>query len=254
MSRFVVDLSDNSSPAANAEPMFGADPPKPRRRWLRVLALIGGVLGVIVLLAGIGGAIYWQSLKGTPQYSLALLVDAAKNDDKKAIDSLVDINAVVDDFVPQITGKAVELYGKGLPPKVVAKLAQIATPVLPAVKDRARAELPRIIRERVERFGNVPFAAMVIGAGQYLDITVNGDTATVKSKIAERPLEIKMRRNGDRWQITGVKDDNLATDIARKIGQEIIAIAVNGGVKKTADTLGVGSLTDLLKKAEELMK
>ena len=30
--------------------------------------------------------------------------------------NLVDIDAVVDDFLPQITGKAIELYGRNLPP------------------------------------------------------------------------------------------------------------------------------------------
>jgi hypothetical protein len=154
----------------------------------------------------------------------------------------------------QVTEKAVELYGKGLPPKLMGQLAQLALPILPSVKDRARAELPRIIRERVERFGNVPFAAMVIGAGRYLDISVNGDNAVVKSTIPEHPLEMKMKRNGDRWRIVGVTDEKLATEIARKIGQEIIDIAMNGGARKTADTLGVGSLTDLLRQADELLK
>ena len=212
------------------------------------------VLMTVALIAVIGGFIYYQTLKDTPQYSLALLVDAAKRNDQAGVDSQVNVDAVVDDFVPQITSKAAELYGRGLPPAVINKLASIAVPVLPAVKDRARAELPRLIRDRVERFPNMPFPAMVMGAGRYLDITVNGDMATVKSKLPEHPLEMKMRRNGDRWQIVGVKDEKLATDIARTIGQQIIAIAMGGLNKKTADSMGVGNLADLLRQAEELVK
>lgn len=222
-----------------------------RRR--RMLAIAAAVLGAIAVIGIAASFLYWQSLKTTPQYSLALLIDAAKRDDQAAIDTLVDVDSVVDDFLPQITSKAAEMYGKGLPPAVIGQLTKIAAPILPAVKDRARAVLPGIIRDRVERFGNVPFAAMVIGAGQYLDIKVKGDTAIVKSKLPEHPLELKMRRNGDRWQIIGVKDDKLATDIARKVGQEIIAIAM-GSVRKTADSLGVGNLADLLKQAEELIQ
>ena len=161
---------------------------------------------------------------------------------------------MVDDFVPQITGKAAELYGRGLPPAILDKLATIATPVLPAVKDRARAELPRLIRDRVERLPNAPFFAMVLGADRYMDITVNGDIATVKSKLPDHPFEMKMRRKGDKWQIVGVKDEKLATDIARTIGQQIIAIAMGGLNKKTADSLGVGNLADILRQAEELVK
>ena len=62
-----------------------------------------------------------------------------------------------------------------------------------------------------------------------------------------------MKRNGDRWQIVGVKDEVLATQIAQKIGQEIIAIAKNGGVKNGGDKLGVKNLPDLLKQAEDLL-
>ena len=220
----------------------------------RPFAIAGIVIFVVLLIAGVGSYVYWQSLKSTPQYSLALLVDAAKRDDQKTIDSLVDVDSVVDDFLPQITGKAVELYGRGLPPTIVGQLTKLAAPMLPAVKDKARAELPVLIRDRVERFGNVPFAAMVIGAERYLEIKVTGDTATVKSKLPEHPLELKMRRSGTRWQIVGVRDENLATDIAQKIGQEIIAIAMGGGVRKTNDSMNVGGLAELLKQAGELLR
>lgn len=222
------------------------------RRW-RILKIIAAVVAVIFVIGAIGSYLYWQSLRSSPQYSLALLVDAAKRDDQQMIDSLISVDQVVDDFLPQITTKAVELYGRGLPPAIVGQLTKVAAPMLPAVKDRARAVLPGLIRDRVGKFGNVPFAAMVLGAGQYLDIKVSGETATVKSKLPEHPLELKMRRNGERWQIVGVKDDQLATDIAKKIGQEIIAIAM-GGINKTVNSLGVGNLADLLKQAEEIIR
>ena len=219
----------------------------------RPFAIAGFVLLGIVLVAGIGALLYYQSLKRTPQYSLALLVDAAKRDDTDEIAELVDIGAVVDDFMPQVTGKAIELYGRGQPPEVLRNVARLALPLLPAVKERARAELPRVIRDRTARFGSVPFFAMVMGADQYLEIAITGDTAIVKSKIPEHPLEMKMKRNGDRWQIIGVHDEQLATAIARKIGQEIMAIAVGGG-RRAADQFGIGNLTDLLRQAEELVR
>lgn len=210
------------------------------------------VLG-LALAGGIGFFVYYQTLKGTPQYSLALLVDAAKRDDRAEVNSLVNIDAVVEDFVPQITTKAVEMYGRGQPPEVLRKVARIALPLLPAVKERARTELPRVIRERTSQFGSVPFSAMVLGADQYLDITLNGDEATVRSKLPEHQLEMKMRKSGDRWQIVGVRDEKVATAIARKIGQEVMAVAVGGG-KRAADEFGIGNLTDLLRQAEELVK
>ncbi len=208
----------------------------------------------VPLVLGIIGAVYYQGLKDTPQYSLALLIDAAKRDDDRQVAALIDVDGVVDDFVPQITSKAMDLYGRGQRPEVLAKVQNIARPLLPAVKDRAREELPRVIRDRTERFGYVPFTAMVIGADRYLDITVNGDTAVVVSKLRDHPLQLTMRREGRRWRIIGVTDEQLATDIARKIGQEIISIAVDGG-RQTADKYGgMGNLADILRQAEELLR
>lgn len=256
MSKFTVDLSSEAQ-AAGAQPVstraVATSPNRNRRRGGKIALLIAVPVAFLVLVAAVGAFLYWQSLKGSPEYSLALLVEAAKADDKPAMDTLVDVDAVVEDFVPQVTGKAVELYGKGLPSSIISQLTKLALPILPSVKERARAELPRIIRDRVASLGNVPFAAMVLGAGRYLDITVTGDSAFVKSKIPEHPLELKMKRKGDRWQIVGVKDDNLATGIADKIGQEIIDVARGGGIQK-AGKLGVSTLTDLLKKADELIR
>lgn len=257
MSRFTVDLTGSGpekEPEENSVAAAGVPAPRRRGRMGKILLGIAALAVVIAVVGAIGGLIYWQSLKGTPQYSLALIADAAKNDDQSTVNTLIDVDAVVDDFVPQVTSKAVEMYGKGLPPAIVGQLTKLATPILPSVKERAKAELPRIIRDRVTAFGNVPFVLMVLGAGRYLEINVTGDSAIVKSKLPEHPLELKMKRNGDRWKIVGAKDDNLATDIARKIGQDIIDVAKNGGASKAAKTIGVPTLTDILKKADELIR
>ncbi len=121
MSNFVVNLNE---PQADKEPETVVAPsilenqnaPKKKSVWLKVLKIFGGLLVLFLIVGAIGGYFYWRNLKTTPQYSLALLVDAARRDDQKTIDELVNTDAVVDDFMPQITDKAVELYGRGLAP------------------------------------------------------------------------------------------------------------------------------------------
>jgi light-regulated signal transduction histidine kinase (bacteriophytochrome) len=221
------------------------------RRGLKIAA---AVLAAFVTIAGIGGFVYWQSLKSTPQYTLALLIDAARRNDQGEVNRIVNIDAVVDDFIPQITDKAVEMYGRGLPPKTIGRVATVAAPVMPAVKDRAKSELPKAIRDRTGKFEYIPFPAIVLGAGRYLDITVDGDEATVKSKQADRPLEVTMKRDGGRWQIVAVKDEQLATKIAKQIGQEIIAVASNGGTDGSGAGLGIRNLQELLRQAGEVLK
>ena len=87
--------------------------PEKSRRMAKMLKMSAAILAVIVAVAGVGGYLYWRSLKRTPQYSLALIIDAARNDDQAAINELVDTDAAVDDFVPQVTSKAIDLYGRG---------------------------------------------------------------------------------------------------------------------------------------------
>ena len=227
---------------------------EPRRgKFKRIILIAAASLLAITLAAGSGFYFYWQSLKSTPQYSLALIVDAAKRNDQTTVNRLVDIDAVVDDFVPQITDKAVELYGRGLAPDVIQRVTRVAAPVMPAVKDRARDELPAAIKQKTSEFGWVPFEGMVLGADQYLDIQVEGDSAAVKSLVPEQNFEVRMKRDGDGWKIVSVKDDKLATTIAQRVGQEIIAIAANGP-SSGRSRLGVKNINDLLNEAEKIFK
>lgn len=260
MSNFVVNLNDpppaDATKKASGAPSFTNQQitPKKPSAFLKILKIFAALVAVILLIGGIGGFFYWQNLKKTPQYSLALLVDAARRDDQAAVDQLVDTDAIVDDFMPQITNKAVELYGRGLAPATIQKIAQVAVPLMPAIKQRARAEVPNLIREKTAQFQSIPFWAVAAGAERYLEITSEGDKAFVKSKLPERPLEIVLKRNGERWQVIGVKDEVLARRIAEKIGQDLILSAKNGGVKKAGEQLGVSNLEEVLKKADSIFK
>ena len=223
-------------------------------RTATILKFAAAITAVLIIAGSLGGFFYWRSLKSTPQYSLALLIDAARNDDQAAINKLIDTNAAVDDFLPQITAKAIELYGRGLPAQTLSRVERIAEPLLPAIKDKAREELPRLIREKTGKFEHVPFAAMAMGADRYLDIAVNGDDALVKSKLRDHAFEVKMKKSGDRWKIVGVRDEQLATRIAQRIGQEIVAIASNGGTGADPEQLGIRNVGELIKQAQDIFK
>ncbi len=257
MSNFVVNLNESPKEAEQetvAAPSFLENQTAPKKPgvFLKVLKIFSGLL-ILFLLIGVGGGyFYWRSLKTTPQYSLALLVDAARRDDQKAIDELVNTDAVVDDFMPQITSKAVELYGRGLAPATIQKVAQVAAPFLPAVKQRARAEVPNLIREKTAKFETIPFWLIAVGAERYLEIINEGDRAFVRSKLQDRPLEVTLKRSGERWQVVAVKDEVLARRIAERIGQDLITGAKSGTLKKAGEQLGVLDLEDALKNADIL--
>ena len=259
MSRFTVNLNEPSSPVSEPEQpkISPSATPKSKRKKGGCLKILGilGILGVAVLLIGaVAGYFYWQSVKKTPAYSLALIVDAARRDDKKQIEQLLDTDKVIDSFIPQITDKAIELYGKGLPSGAIAKVSQVAAPMIPAVKERVKAELPRLIREKTQPVESVPYWVIALFTSRAVEIKQDGDTAQVTSKIVDRQLELTMKRNGDVWQIIAVKDEALARKIAEKIGQEIIAAATKGGLNDIGKKNGVNNLGDALKNIDNIFK
>ncbi len=261
MSKFEVNLREAEpeiSPVKRIAPLFSEhiEPGKPRR-FVKVLKIFGLLTVVFVIIAAIGGFFYWQNVKKTPQYSIALLVEAARNNDQEILDTLVDSDAVVDDFLPQITDKAIELYGRGLPVEKLQMVSKVVVPILPAVKERARDELPNLIREKTRAFDNFPFWAIAIGAERYLDIAIENDKALIKSKLPQREIELTLKRKDEKWQVVAVKDEALAQRIAEKVGQEIIAVAQNSGqngLKESGKKLGIDNVKDLLKQAESIFK
>ena len=209
------------------------------KRFLKIgLAIIAS----FAIVAGVGFFAYWQYLKTTPQYSLALLVDAANRDDSARVAELVDSDAVVENVFPQVLAKAVDLYGRGVSPTLVARAAVVAGPLMPAVKERVRPELPNLIRRETERFSKTPFPLLVLGAWQYLDIQIEGDTAVIKRRDDEKAAEMVMARSGNGWKIVGVHDEKFAGDIAKRIGQEIL------GVMAGRNGANLNSLTEQLRE------
>ena len=253
MSRFTVNLAEPPEEKNEAGKKQGETTTSPDQisnekkpsRVLRLLKIAGIVLLVALIIGGIGSYLYWQSVKKTPSYSLAMLVDAARRDDQPQVEQYIDTEAVVDNFMPQVTAKAVELYGRNLSPQVIARVEKVAAPAIPVIKQRAKVELPQVIREKTEAAEKIPYWMIALFANRAVNISTKGDTATVKSIIPDRPLELVMKRDGDRWKVIGLKDEVLARKIAEKIGQDLLAAAAKSGIKKAAEQFGVKNLEEL---------
>jgi hypothetical protein len=263
MSQFVVNLSESEKDEQKRETPRREEikssfdyskKPEKRGGCGRILGISALALAVISLIGAVTAYFYWQSVKRTPQYSLALLVDAGRRGDQRTIDEFVDTDAVVESFLPQVTDKATEMYGRNLPADKIARVKEFSTPLLPAIKQRARQEIPRVIQEKTDKFASVPYWAIALGAGYYLDVKPNGDTATVTSKISERQFELTMKRSGDKWRVVGIKDDVLATRIAQTVGQEIIAISTREGLKRASEKMNAPGLENIKKKIDELFR
>ncbi len=204
-------------------------------------------------MAAVGCFLYWHHLTTRPEYTLSLIVQAAQADDRETLHRLIDSDAVVDDMAPQVMKKAAELYGRGLPPQIILQLESVAAPLIPLVKGRVRSEFPAAVKQRTSEFRDTPRWLIAVAAPRYLDVTVAGDTASVRSKLPEHTFEVKMKRIDNAWVVVGVTDEAFAEAVAEAIGESLIKIIKDRRPSAGGLPIDPAHIDRLLKKADDLL-
>jgi hypothetical protein len=201
-------------------------PPLPKRgsRGARILAVVGIAFVVILLGIAVGAFLWWQSYKTKPAYSLALLVDAVQRNDEAAFNELVDTDKVVENFVPQVTEKAMGRYAAALTAPVRRQVEGLVPKLLPKIKAQVRDEVSKKIKELSARAEGKPFFLIALGMPFVVDVKDEGDTARVMANLNDRQVELGMVRNESRWKIVAVKDDVMAAQIVDRIMKDLPAI------------------------------
>jgi hypothetical protein len=190
----------------------------PVGRYLSLTALI--IIGVVLVLLFSMYA-WWRSFERSPAYSLALLVDAAQRDDTQTVDSLINPDKIAEGFIPQVMEK---LSGAGstIPPQVRPQLNAVLSQQLPRVRETMRDEVARGLKGlRGGDTSSTPFFVKALGVRALADVREQGDTAAVAVKSEGRALDLTMMREGERWRVVTIKDDQLATDIAARLASSI---------------------------------
>lgn len=213
-SRIVIDV-DRVQAEARAK--------KARRfgRAGRVLGVTGLIVIGALLVLLVGSYAWWQSFKKSPPYSLALLVDAAQHDDVQAVETMIDADQIAQGFAPQVIEN---LTGAGsqLPPQARASLTATLPALLPRVRETMRDEIARAMKGLSQNeSSSLPFFVKALGVRQAATVVERGDAATVNVKAGERPIELSMRRDGERWKLVTVKDAQLAADIATRLAASL---------------------------------
>jgi hypothetical protein len=191
-------------------------------RFLSMTALV--IIGVVLVLL-VAGYAWWRGFERSPAYSLALLVDAAQRDDKQAVESLIDSDQIAQGFVPQVIDK---LAGAGsqLAPQARAQLNTVIPQLLPRVRETTRDEVASGLKGLSKGDASrTPFFVKALGVRGMTEVREQGDTAAVAFKSEGRALDLTMKRDGDRWRVVAVKDDQLASDIAARLASSIPASA-----------------------------
>ena len=195
----------------------------------RTLSVGGLVLLALLLVALVGGLVWWQGHKRGPSYSLALLVDAARRDDAQTVDQLLDHDRVAQSLAPQVIDQALATVGgMGSLPAPRRQIEAALPNLLAGMREQVRAEMMNGIKEAASRgrAGSVPFFVLALLPRLMGSVSEEGDAATVSiDKGENRTTELSMKREGDRWRVVGVKDDQLAAGIAARIVQGLASPA-----------------------------
>ena len=216
-SRIVINVAQ-----AQAEARARRGGPGSRRS--RVLSIAALAVAGLVLLVLVGGYAWWQSYKKSPAYSLALLVDAAQREDMQGVEALIDSDRVAQGFIPQVIEKLT--VGGGPVPTLPRGAVTAALPqLLPRVRETMREEMALAVKGFAESAGGEkPFVLLALGVPRVAEIREEGDAANVTFKSGERPVELSMQRDGERWKVVAVKDDGMATGIATRLAASVPAV------------------------------
>jgi nitrate reductase NapE component len=219
-SRIVVDF-DKAREMAQAQPRRGGGG---GGRGSKVFGFIAIVLVLVLLGAVAGGYLWWRSYKTGPAYSLALLVDAAQRNDQKGVDEIVDMNKIVENFIPQVTEKAMGRYAAALTGPLGKQVESLVPKLLPDITDKVHEEVTNRVKEMSKRAEGKPFILVALGVPYVVSIKEEGDTARVSATVGDRTTDLTMQRSGERWKIVAVKDDQLAARMVDNIAKNLPAV------------------------------
>jgi hypothetical protein len=222
--RIVINL-DQPGGGGRATPLrSGAGAQYRRRRWPRVLGVLLMLCVAVVLIAGIAMFLWWRHYQTTPAYSIALIVDAAQRGDMAAFRNQLDDEQLTKNVVATVRDKASSRYGLALSSTLQSKIDSLLPSLLPQMKDRVQTELAKEVKEFSSRAQSKPFVIVALTISSLVKITNDGNNAHVTAPLPDRPIEVVMRRDGDRWKVVDFKDDVLIQRVVDNVMKDLPAI------------------------------
>jgi hypothetical protein len=187
-----------------------------RRRWLALL------LGGFLLTVFLAFFFWWQHYKTTPAYSLALLVDATQRNDDAAFDRIVDIEKVVDNFVPQLAQRGTGNLAVDLATSLRTRLQSLMPGMTESIKQVVKEEIRNDIRTLAGRSAAAPFFLTALAIPFRANISESEDTAKVTINNGDKRVELFMeRRAGSQWRVVSLRDDAHAARILQDLAREL---------------------------------
>lgn len=219
--RIVINVDGPPSQTTVKRPRTSGGKP---RRWLRVLGILFGLIVVVVVVAGVGGFLYWRHYQTTPAYTLALLIDAAQRNDAAEFEKRINDDEIAKNMIATVSQKAAGRYGLAINSSVQSQIDKVMPSLLPRLKPTIHDEVVKQIKEFAAKSEPQPFILLVVGVPRLVTVTTEGDTAKVKAPLSDRTIELTMQRDADRWKVIEFKDDVVVQRVVDNVMKELPAI------------------------------
>jgi len=195
--------------------------PKRRRRWLRILGVLAILFVAIIVVVAIVGFFSWRRFQASPQYSLALLVDAAQRNDQPELAKLIDDDELSKNMIGTVSQKAAERYGGAINASTQQQIDTLMPTLLPRLKQTIHNAVGDQIRSFALKGEDKSFILILLTVPSLVKVTTEGDTAKASSSVTGRPFELTLRRNADRWKVVAFNDDAILQSIVDTVMKEL---------------------------------
>lgn len=192
-----------------------------RRRWPRLLAIFAGVVLVIVVVAAAGGFFWWRRYQSTPAYTLALIVDAAQRNDAAEFQKRIDDEEIAKNMIANVSQNAAGRYGFAFNSSIQQQIDSVLPSLLPRLKQTIHDEVAKEIKAFASKSEPKPFVFLLVTIPSLVTVTTEGDTAKATTALSDRPIELTMRRDADRWKITDFKDEVVVQRVVDTVMKEL---------------------------------
>ena len=194
------------------------------RRWSKVLAIVFGLFVVGIVIALIGGFVWWRHYQTTPTYTLTLMADAAQRNDVAEFQKQINDEEIAKNMVASVSEKVTGRFGLAVSGSAQKQIDTVVPTLLPRIKQTINDELAKEIKDFSSTTEPRSFIILLFTVPSLVKVTTEGDIAKATAAVRERPIELTLKRDADRWKVTDFKDDVVVQRIVDGVMKDLPAI------------------------------